>query len=151
MRELEKLCNTIEKMDQEQFDRHIAEEWGKALKGLMLVYDNDVKKCTGLLSVAAMAAAHVDGKFTEGEFRQVGALIDNATGSNVTYEEAKALIERTITEYNSEEEFVQGLYQKISSVDTDAAGSYIVFLVFICCADGDACWKERQWIKNIYK
>lgn len=151
MMDLELLCNTIENMDQKEFDRTIAKEWARAIKGLTLVYDNDVDKSKKMMILSAMAAAHVDGKFTQGEFRQVGSLIDNATGSNVTYEDTKDLIERIITDYNSEEELVQGVYRKLLKVDPDAAASYVIFLVFICCADGDACWKEKKWIKNIYE
>lgn len=150
MMELEKLCNVIEKMGQEEFDNQIAEHYGRALRGLRRIYD-DEKKCRGLLTVAAMAAAHVDGKFTEGEFRQIGGLIDVASGTDVTYAQAKALIENTITEKNSEEDFVQSLYLALARVDTDAATAYIMFLIFICCADGDASWKERKWLKNIYQ
>jgi len=150
MMELEKLCNTVEKMGQEQFDDEIARNYGIALRGLMRVYD-DESKCRGMLTVAAMAAAHVDGKFTEGEFRQIGGLIDAASGTNVTYSQAKDLIEKTITEKNSEEDFVEGLYMVLLKTDKDAAAAYVVFLIFICCADGDASWKERKWLKNIYQ
>jgi len=150
MMELEKLCNVVEKMGQKEFDAAIAEHYAKALVGLMRVYD-DKKKCMDLLTVAAMAAAHVDGKFTKEEFRQIGGLIDIASGTDVSYDEAKAILEKTITEKNSEEEFVQALYLTIARVDMDAAGAYMLFLIFICCADGDANWKERKWLKNIYK
>jgi len=150
MMELEKLCNTIEKMGQKEFEQGIANSYGMAMSGLKRIYD-DEKKCTGLLAIAAMAAAHVDGKFDENEYRMVGALIKLNTGEKMSYPEVKALIEKTITNKNSEEEFVEALYIALLKVDKEAAAAYVMFLIFICCADGDASWKERKWLKNIYK
>jgi len=150
MMELEKLCNTIEKMGQEQFDDEIARLYGIALKGFMRIYD-DVDRCSGLLTMAAMAAAHVDGKFTEGEYRQIGGLIKAASGYSLSYAEAKELLEETITDKRYGEEFVQVWHQNLLRVDEEAAAAYVLFLIYICCADGDASWKERKWLKNIYQ
>lgn len=152
MRDLEKLCNQLEKMDKDEFNSYAAEKYGSALKVLTRLTD-DPKKASAMLTVCAMAAANVDGKFTMGEFNQVGALIDVTVGegSDVSYEEAKSLIEKTITGKNSNSDFVEDVFMKLAVLDTEAAADFIIFLACICCADGDACWKERSWLKKIYK
>lgn len=151
MRDLEKLCDSIEKMNRLEFDKTVAREYGIALKGLTRFFGGDLEKAKVAMAVSGMAAASVDGKFTEGEYRQVNSLIAASTGDHVSFDSAKSYIERTITGKNSNEEFVKMTCAGIASIDVEAAFSYILFLVCICCADGDACRKERKWIKNIYK
>ncbi len=153
MRDLEKLCNQLEKMDKSSFNKYIAEKYGNALRALTKVTDGDVKKASAVLTVCAMSAAHVDGKFTQSEYAQVGALIDatNGEGSDVSFEEAKAMTEKLVTGKNSNEELVEAVYISIAKVDMEAAAEFVFFLIAICCADGDASWKERSWLKKIYK
>ena len=133
------------------FDDAIAVEYNKALAGVVKLTDGDVEKARAIMTVSAMAAANVDGKFTEGEYRQGNGLIHVTSGGPVSYATAKSFIEKMITGKNSNEEFVSVTYDSLLRINVDVAFSYLMFLIFICCADGDASWKERKWLKRIYK
>ena len=152
MRDFEKFCKQLEKMSYDDLLKFAGEKYGSCLRALAQVTDGDVKKASAALTICAMAAASVDGKFAEGEYYHIAGLINATAGTEETsYEEAKALIEKTVPMKDSGSDFVETIYLTIAKVDVDAAVDLIFFLAAICAADGDVCWKERSWLKKIYK
>jgi len=152
MRDFEKLCKQLEKLSHEDLLRYAGEKYGSSLRALAQVTDGDVRKASAILTICAMAAASVDGKFEEGEYYHIAGLITaTADIEGISYEDAKALIEKSIPEKDSGADFVEGVYLTIAQVDQQASFDFIFFLAAICAADGDVCWKERAWIKKIYK
>lgn len=153
MRELEKFCNSVEKMSRAELDQLMADDATMAMRGLMVVAGGDFKKAMGMLTGAAMAAASVDGKLDEAEYRQINGLIAAAVGkeNSASYAEVKALVEKTVDLSTNDRDYVRSIHFAIARVDKDAAFAFITFLAEMLCADGDASWKERKWLKSLYE
>ena len=151
MRDFEKFCKMLENMNEDELLEFAGKSYGSSLGALVKSTDGDVKKASALLTISAMAAASVDGKFAAEEYYHIAGLISATNKVELSYDEAKALVEKTITTKDSGAEFVESVYIAIARVDPEAAADFIFFLAAICAADGDVCWKERAWLKKIYK
>jgi len=153
MREFEKFCNKVEKLSTAELDSLMAEDAKGAMRGLMVVADGDFTKAMAMLTGAAMAAASVDGKLDQGEYRQINGLIVAAVGkeNSASFADVKALIEKSVDKKTNNREYVRSLFIAIARVDQEAAVSFIAFLAEVLCADGDATWKERKWLKSLYE
>ena len=151
MREFEKACKQLEKMSEDELLEFAGEKYGSSLRALSAAMGGDVKKAASLITLCAMAAASVDGKLSESEYLHIAAMIHADTGSEPSFNDVKELIEDTITGKDSEVDFVQKVLLTIGREDLEASGDFVMFLMAICASDGDASWKERAWIKKLYK
>ena len=154
MREFEKFCSTLEKMDRATLDSVMADEAKEAMRGLVRIAGGDPDKALNLLIGAACAAASVDGKLHEGEYRQINGLISALVGKNegvASFDQVKALIERTVDLDTNDSDYVRAIYVELTIVDQDSAVAFICFLAAMISCDGDASWKERRWLKAVYE
>ena len=148
MFEFERLCFSLEKLDRASFNKRFAEEYARSLDVLCRIIGKDADEARRTLMICAMVASMADGKFVSGEFSQIGAMIDAENGGSCTFEEAKEFVETELAGMDRDE-YVRKTYLSIKEADPEAAESFIVYLTAVCCADGNACRKEKKWIKSI--
>ena len=131
----------------------MADDAKLAMRGLIVVAKGDSKRAAAMLIAGAMAAASVDGKLHQGEYRQINGLIVAALGEDyaLSFEGVKSVMEKNEDLETSDRDFVRMIFNDVFRVDQDAAAAFIAFLAEMLCADGDASWKEKAWLRSLYE
>ena len=148
MFEFGRLCFSLEKLDKASFNKRFAEEYTRSHDILCNILSMEPEEARRTLMICAMAASMADGKFVIDEFSQVGAMIDAENGGSCTFDEAQVFVE-TELEKLDKDKYVRDIYLSIKEVDPEAAKSFTMYLIAVCCADGNACRKEKKWIRSV--
>ena len=149
MKEMDEIYRNLENLEGDALKEFAAEKFENARAALNEITEDD-HQSTVILTTCAMAAVYVDGKFTEEEYDNIADLIYAASDIRVSYEEAKYIIEIKATDEASNEKLIDETLSNILDIDARAGADFILFLAAMCCADGDACWKERLWLQKAF-
>ena len=151
--EFEQFCDTVERMSTADRDRLMAADAKLAMRGIMVLAGGDFNKAVSMLTGAAVAAASVDGKLDQEEYRHINGLISAAVGkeNSVTYAQVKASIEENVDMSTNDRGYVRSLFADLARIDQESATALIEFLIGFMCVDGEATWSERKWLTSLYQ
>lgn len=148
-----KFCDDLERMDRKDLDMYMYTNAVRAIEGLKKISGGSERDAIGLLCGSAMAAASVDGELHYNEYRHINGLLRAAVHSSEdsSFEEIKELIEETVDLDSCDSDRVRGIYLELADADREAAMSFIRFLSAMMAIDGDASWKERGWLEEVFE
>lgn len=143
------LCKVMETLDPALFNQIMVEKTVDILKGLSGVTEDGVDAITIYLDFVLCAVA-ADGKLTEEEFVLVKPIMDLVTGSDVSYENAKAIFKAAGLDKPKEyKAAMDKTVDLLGIISPELKDDIILVCMLICSVDGKISFREKRWIKKL--
>lgn len=143
------LCKVMETLDPALFNQIMVEKTVDILKGLSGVTEDGVDAITIYLDFVLCAVA-ADGKLTEEEFVLVKPIMDLVAGSDVSYENAKAIFKAAGLDKPKEyKAAMDKTVDLLGIISPELKDDIILVCMLICSVDGKISFREKRWIKKL--
>lgn len=97
-----------------------------------------------------LCAVAADGKLTEEEFILVKPIMDLVTGSDVSYENAKAIFKAAGLDKPKEyKAAMDKTVDLLGIISPELKDDIILVCMLICSVDGKISFREKRWIKKL--
>lgn len=143
------LCKLMESMDPATYTEVMVAKSADVLVGL-----RDLT-CDGLDALAIytdflLCAVAADGKLSEGEFLMVKPVMDLIAGSDVSYDDAKAIFKAAGLDKPKEyKAAMDKTVDLLGLVSPELKDDIILVCMLVCAVDGKISFREKRWIKKL--
>ncbi len=145
---INKALKKCEKMTDEQRVSLFVDSFATVLEATNNIVKDTSKASKITLGIILYAVA-ADGKFVEDEYKLVQFLIEKATGSKLSFPEAKALVE-SMGDPNEQIDYLKKYFLAVSEQGEDKGVAFICLIMTVLSIDGDVSYKEKKWMNKIF-
>lgn len=143
------LCKVMETLDPASFSQIMVEKTVDILNGLAGITEDGMDAVTIYLDFILCAVA-ADGKLTEEEFILVKPIMDLVSGTDVTYENAKAIFKAAGLDRPKEyKAAMDKTVDLLGVISPELKDDIILVCMLICSVDGKISFREKRWIKKL--
>ena len=146
----EQICKEVEKLNPKTYAKIVSQKSTRVLDELTKVSGeglDGIAIYTGLILGAVIS----DGKVAEEEFAIINPMLDIALGMDVTIEHVKQYLKYFKQESKEYKQFVKSVDALFDEISGDLQTDIIVICLLVCGVDGNVSFKERMWLKSLFK
>ncbi len=147
MSSFDKLCETLEQLDKDDFTAVFNSKSVEVLNALM-----DMSGAAGIDAYLhfILASVAADGVLAEEEFAIIKPIFDKKAGKDVTYDEAVAMFkEMGLDDPAAYKETIDAMVDIIGAFDENLKDDIVLLSLMVCAVDGKVSDEEKDWIKQL--
>lgn len=149
MSQFDKLCEVLETMDPESFNRLINEKSANIIEGLSMVVENDLDIITIYMDFLLCAAA-ADGRLAEEEYILLKPTLDFLLERDVGYGDAqKIFYDARLDKPEAYKQSVDMMVDILGVISNELKEDIVLVCMMVCAVDGKISYEEREWIRQL--
>jgi len=148
MSAINKALKKCEKLSDEQRIDLFIDSYSNVLNAFDKISGNRSEAYAATLRVILLSMA-ADGKFTEKEYALLSALLKNTIDKELSYSEAKALVE-SAGDPSEYVDVLRNLFVGVANYSDEAAVSFACLIAIVLAIDDDVTYKEKKWMNKIF-
>ena len=148
MSSFEELCDKLEKLDNESFNKTFNALSTDVLASLSEIAgsENAISSYLNFL----LASISADGVLTKEEFGLINPVFDQSAGHDVGYDEAvKMFNEMGLDDPSEIQDIVDTMVDIIGLVSPEIKDDIVFLCLMVCAIDGKVSDEEKEWIKQL--
>ena len=147
MSSFDKLCETLEQMNDQDFTTVFNAKSVEVLNALV-----DMSGAAGVDAYLhfILAAVAADGVLAEAEFAIIKPIFDRKAGKDVTYDEAVVMFkEMGLDDPSAYKDVIDTMVDVIGEFDENLKDDIVLLSLMVCAVDGHVSDEEKDWIRQL--